>query len=131
KYQLTEIVIETGWLPTEKVVGCMSAADILVVPKLKNIANEAGMPTKLAEYLSVGCPVVVSKVGDIPLYLADNEDALLCEPSDIASLADKLRVLIRDRALRDKLALNARSTALKHFDYREVSKGLDALMKRL
>ena len=131
QYQLDEIVVETGWLPIEKVIECMSAADILVVPKLNNIANEAGMPAKLAEYLSVGCAVVASKVGDIPLYLTDNEDALLCEPSDIESLADKLRILIRDRSLRDRLALNSRATASKHFDYRVVSEGLDAVMRRL
>jgi glycosyltransferase involved in cell wall biosynthesis len=131
KYQLSEIVVETGWLSLEKVVECMSAADILVVPKLTNIANEAGMPTKLAEYLSIGCSVVASKVGDIPLYLTDYKDALLCEPSDIKSLADKLRILIMDRSLRDRLALNSRLTASKHFDYRTVSEGLNAVMSRL
>jgi glycosyltransferase involved in cell wall biosynthesis len=103
----------TGWLPTDQVIAAMSAAEILVVPKLDHIANVAGVPTKLAEYLAVGRAVVASHVGDIPLYVSDNEDALLCNPGDVESLTMALQRVLRDSALRDHLAYNARRTAIK------------------
>jgi glycosyltransferase involved in cell wall biosynthesis len=128
EYRLAEFVIETGWLPTDEAIAGMSVADILVVPKLNHAANIAGMPAKLAEYLSVGSAVVASRVGDIPLYLTDYEDALLCESSDSQSLADKLKLLILDESLRQKLSTQSRDTAFKYFDYRTVSKNIEAIM---
>jgi glycosyltransferase involved in cell wall biosynthesis len=128
KYRLAEFVIETGWLPTDEAIAGMSVADILVVPKLNHKANIAGMPAKLAEYLSIGSAVVASRVGDIPLYLTDYEDALLCESNDSKSLAGKLRLLILDKSLRQKLANKSRDTAFKYFDYRMVSKNIEAIM---
>ena len=59
---LDEVVLQTGWLPTEDVVAAMSAADILVVPKVNHLINRAGVPTKLAEYLAMGKPIVVSRI---------------------------------------------------------------------
>jgi glycosyltransferase involved in cell wall biosynthesis len=128
EFNLQNTVIETGWLRTDDVVAGMSAADILVVPKKNDIANMAGMPAKLAEYLATGRAVVVSRVGDIPVYLKDQEDSLLCEPGNPDSLAGALRQLIRDASLRDRLAANARGTAFSHFDYRQIAARLEATM---
>jgi glycosyltransferase involved in cell wall biosynthesis len=125
---LHQIVVQTGWLLTDDVVAGMSAADILVVPKLDDIANVAGVPAKLAEYLAVGRAVVVSRVGDIPLYLTDHEDAILCEPGDLCSLAEALRELIHDASLRSSLAANARLAAEEHFDYRKAVARLESAM---
>ncbi len=127
---LRDRTVLTGWLPTDEVVAAMSAADVLVVPKLDHIANVAGVPTKLAEYLAVGKAVVTSRVGDIPLYLSDYEDALLCDPGDARSLAAVLQRVLRDSELRGHLARNARQTAIKHFDYRAAARQIEAAMRQ-
>lgn len=125
---LQDVVTETGWLQTGEVVAAMSAADILVVPKINHPANVAGMPAKLAEYLAVGRAVICSRVGDIPRYLVDGEDALLCDPGDRAELVSALRRLVFDAGLRDRLGRNARNAAGRHFDYRVVAKRVEAAM---
>jgi len=119
-FDVQDVVVETGWLPTTDVVGAMSAADILVIPKLDDVANKAGMPAKLAEYLAMGRAVVVSKVGEIPLYVRDRSNAILCEPGDVVSLTAALRELLHNSALRHLLASNARDAAKEHFDYRPI-----------
>lgn len=128
---LTTIAIQTGWLTTADVAAAMSAADILVIPKLDNIANVAGMPAKLAEYMATSRPVVVSAIGDIPRYVTDHEDVLLCEPGNPQALAETLRHLIHDAVLRNKLATNARLTACRHFDYRVVASRLESVLAEL
>jgi glycosyltransferase involved in cell wall biosynthesis len=125
---LDDVVVETGWLSSDEVVAGMSAADILVIPKLDDLVNYAGVPTKLAEYLSIGSAIVATRVGDIPFYVQDNKDVLLCVPGDSNSLADKLRMLIRDNSLRNKLCENSRKTAIKYFDFRSISKQLESMM---
>ena len=128
KFGLRDKVVLTGWLPTDEVVTAMSAADMLVVPKIDHIINHAGVPTKLAEYLAIGRAVVASRIGDIPLYLSDEEDALLCEPGDPLSLAAALRRLLKEPDLREHLAGNARQTAIRHFDYRAAAQRIEAAM---
>lgn len=115
---LQEHVIETGWLGMDDVIDAMSAADILVVPKLDHLANVAGVATKLAEYLSIGKAVVASRVGDTLLYLQDHIDSLVCEPGNPTLLANALQQLLLDAPLRARLGMNARQTAFKFFDYR-------------
>jgi len=119
-------VVQTGWLPTDGVISAMSAADILVVPKTDHIANRAGVPTKMAEYLSMARPVVATSVGDVAFHLRDGIDALLCQPDNPADLSGKLRRLMNDPEERVRLGANGRQTAIARFDYRSVGRQLEA-----
>lgn len=125
---LQERVILTGWLKTDDVIGAMSAADILVIPKLDHIANQAGVPTKLAEYLAMGRAVIASRVGDIPRYLRDGEDALLCNPGDAGSWTLALQRLLASADLRSHLGCGARDAALRHFHYVTASEQVELAM---
>jgi len=123
-YNLSDRTILTGWIPLDEVIPTMCAANCLVLPKLNHIANLAAGPTVLAEYLAMGRPIVATRVGDISMYVHDEEDVLLCEP-EIVSLANQIRRIIHDHALRQTLEFNARNAALKHFDYRIAGELLD------
>ena len=131
RFGLQDVVVETGWLPTADVIGAMSAADILVISKIDDIANKAGMPAKLAEYLAMGRAVAVSAIGEIPRYVTDRTNARLCQPGDVDSLTAALRELLHDRALRQRLADNARDAAREHFDYRAIIGRLASRMTEL
>ena len=131
RFRLHDVAIETGWLSTSDVVAGMSAADILVIPKLNDIANAAGMPAKLAEYLAMGRAVVASRVGEIPLYVTDREDVFLCEPGSPDSLAEALREVICNIPLRNKLASNSRYTSKKNFSHSQVVSRLAAKLTEL
>jgi glycosyltransferase involved in cell wall biosynthesis len=119
------LIIITGYLPENELVPAMSAADILIEPKTDHVANMAAFPQKLAEYLSVGKPIVASAVGDIPLYLQSGENALLCQAGNPQSLTEALLEMIGDAALRGRLAKNARATALKFFDCTKIAKRIN------
>ena len=55
---------------------------------------DAGFPSKVTEYLATGKPVLVSKVGDIPFYLNDCENAFIAEPDSIESFVQKLDFIL-------------------------------------
>jgi len=127
---LDRVVIQTGWLPTDEVIAAMSAADILVVPKTDHIANRAGVATKMAEYLSMGRALVATNIGDVPLYLRDGNNALLCQPNNESDLANKLRLLLNTPTERLRLGINARQTALQYFDYRSAGSRLAVALQQ-
>ena len=83
-----------GQLSRAEVPAYLVGAKLLALARPKSIIADAGFPSKLAEYLSTGKPVVVTKVGEIPVYLKDNENAFLSEPDSVEEFADKLSYVL-------------------------------------
>jgi len=125
KLNLKDHILFTGFLPTQEVLAAMSAADILVAPQIDHIANQAGFPQKIAEYLSLGKPIVSSATGDIPRYLKHGDNALLSRPGDADSLFKALTTLIDHPGLRLRLAQRARQSARQFFDCRTIARQIE------
>ena len=99
-------IILPGMLPTDDVVALYSAADVLVVPQIRHEFNQAGLPTKLAEYSAMGRAIVATDVGDVGKYF-NEESAVICEPSSTPALAAAIAGLLDDPERRRRLAAGA------------------------
>lgn len=127
---LKDRVVLTGYLSTDALITAMSVPDILVEPKIEHGQNVAAFPQKLAEYLAMGTPIVASAIGDIPLFLHDRENALLCRPGDPDALAAALLRLMEDQGIRAKLSKNARKTAGQYFDCRKIARQIETALTK-
>ena len=107
-----------GLISEEDVIHLQSASDILVMPKLDNPVNRAGLATKLAEYLASGKAVIASNIGDVGKYLIHGQDALLVPPGDRSALEQALIRLLEEPELCRELGANARQVAIRYFDVR-------------
>jgi len=67
-----------------------------------------GQPLGLVEAMAYGCPIVATVVGGIPELIEDGVNGLLCAPRDPGCLARKIRLLVEDLGLRERLGLAAR-----------------------
>jgi glycosyltransferase involved in cell wall biosynthesis len=83
-------IIFLGQRPRTEVPGYLINAKILALARPKSKIADAGFPSKLTEYLTTGNPVVVTRVGEIPDYLTNNESAFLAEPDSVDAFAEKL-----------------------------------------
>ncbi len=122
--QLQDHVIYLGLLSQEEALNAMGACDILTLPRIDHDANRAGTSTKLTEYLCLGKPVIAANIGDISLYVKDEESVLLIKPGSVEALVSAIQRLIDDPALRQKLAANAPQAAHQAFYYRNALKPL-------
>jgi len=93
---LGERIILMGNVHRDNISELLCRSMILALARPNNLQAEGGFPTKLGEYLSTGNLVIVTAVGDIPLYLKDNESALIAQPGDIESFADKIKYAIEN-----------------------------------
>lgn len=93
---LEKRIILMGNVHRDNVPELLCRSKILALARPNNLQAEGGFPTKLGEYLSTGNLVIVTAVGDIPLYLKDNESALIAKPSDIESFANKIKFAIEN-----------------------------------
>jgi len=71
--------------PVEEIPARLEAADLGVVPTLRDDFTEMLLPVKLLEYVHMGLPVVASRLPVVERYFED--DVLLAEPGDPASFA--------------------------------------------
>lgn len=83
-------VVFTGSIPREDMPQMLKNAEALVLARPDNIQAKYGFPTKLGEYLLTENPVVLTKVGDIPLFLKDGESAYIATPDDVDEIASKM-----------------------------------------
>jgi len=96
KLNLGKRVHFLGQLSRTEVPAYLSGARVLALARPKSIIADAGFPSKLTEYLSTGKPVVVTKVGEIPFYLKDRENAFLVEPDSAKEFAGQLRAVLNN-----------------------------------
>ncbi len=76
----------------------MKAVDMLILPSLWE-----GFGIVLIEAMAAGKPVISTNVSNIPEIVSDNKEGLLINPGDEHSLTTCMRLLCRDRDLRQRL----------------------------
>ncbi len=91
---LGERVHFLGQISRTEVPAYLFGAMVLTLARPKSIVADAGFPSNLSEYLSTGKPVVVTRVGEIPVYLKDRDNAFLVEPGSPDEFAEKLRFIL-------------------------------------
>jgi glycosyltransferase involved in cell wall biosynthesis len=109
QYDLGHQVFAHGKQYGEDKVRFFSAADLFVFPTFYH--NEC-FPLVLLEAMQFGLPIVTTQEGGIPDIVVHNETGYLVPRQDPAALAEKLRALIEDKTLRQKMG----RAAEKRFD---------------
>lgn len=108
-YGLSEIVTFTGYAKAKEV---LAATDILVLS-----SRIDGRPNVVLESLSMGVPVIASKVGGLPWIISEeNETGVCCTAGDIISFATEIERMIRDPARYQKISKASRRYAMQHLD---------------
>ena len=87
---------------TPRVAEWLAGIDIFVLPSLSEALSNS-----LMEAMACGCTVVASRVGGNPELVTQGETGMLFRPRDAAELAQTLRLLIREPALRNESGCNA------------------------
>jgi glycosyltransferase involved in cell wall biosynthesis len=89
----------------------MERSMILALP-----SRTEGMGRVLLEAMAAGKPIIASDVDGIPHYVRDGYNGLLFRPGDAGDLAEKLRRLLSDGALREHLGRNGLGLARTKYD---------------
>ncbi len=107
----------------------IKAADILIAPYTKDCYTINWMsPVKLFEYMASKVPIIASNVQRIKEICSNNE-CLFFKAGDSRDLSEKIKILINDRELQEKLTKNAIKKAEKHTYIKRSQKILELFNK--
>jgi glycosyltransferase involved in cell wall biosynthesis len=101
-------VVVHGPVSRARVAGCYTAADIFVLPAIREPYG-----TVYGEAMSAGLPVIGWRAGNLMHLAEDGREGFLVAPGDVAALANRIILLSTDAGLRGTMGAAARRTAAR------------------
>ena len=112
-----------GFVQPEKLPEYLWASDIFVRPSLSE-----GLGNSFIEAMAAGLPIIGTPVGGIPDFLKNNETGLFCEPNNVQSIAEKVKLLLSDNSLREKIIGNAQKLVAEKYDWDLIAEKMRAIL---
>ena len=90
-----------------------------------------GVPLSLIEACAIGRPIITTQSYGCKDTVDDGENGFLVPVKDSAALAEKLRILINDKALRERMGKKGREKAEREFSLDDVVRKHIAIYKKI
>ena len=108
------------------VVPYLQAMDIYCLTSLTETSSLSTM-----EAMSCGLPVVVSKVGNLKMYIKERMNGLLFPKTNVTVLSLKLDWLLQKESYRHQIGKNARDTIVRHYSWNKTVEGIKKVLEGL
>lgn len=97
----------TGKLPRFEALKTICLCDAVMMPYKESYGYKSYFSTrKLKDYLSLGKPIIMTEVRERETYLIPDKNTLLYKPENAEDLAEKIKILLSDNKLREKMRKN-------------------------
>ena len=106
------------------------ACDVLVLPRPKHLVTEVAAPTKFAEYVAMGKPILTTPVGDAAELTKQFRCGIVVRKDDAESIAQGLCDFsdLKSEELED-MGRNSRRLAEAVFDWNKIGAGLEQVIE--
>ena len=121
KEKIEANVTFTGLVLFNQIPDLLNSCQVLALTRPNGIFAEAGFPTKLGEYFACKKPVLITKIGDIPLYFKNKEHLIIAEPENIYNIAEGFEIILNNPILCDKMTDNSYNWMNENLNYRNIS----------
>ena len=115
EYKLQARVTLLGLVNRDEIPGLLCSAKILVLPRPDSMQARGGFPTKLGEYLAAEVPVIVTRVGEIPNHLSEDEVFFISPHKIIPELSEQIEYILLNYDQAKLVACKGKHAAMKHF----------------
>ena len=118
-------------LPHSELIKHLNDSDLLIIPRNNHPAINMAMPTKFAEYISMGKPVIVTRVDETADFVEKYDCGFVCDPNP-ESIAD---MIIKAKNISNEILFtkgkNARRLAEIEFDQKIINERYYQFMKKI
>lgn len=122
EHGLADVVVFTGWVPSEQLVDYYNTADVFVGPSIVGSKGwEEALGLVFIEALATGLPVITTRTGGIGDVVEDGITGFMVDQRSSEQLVDSLTALYEDRELLHRLSRNGRAVVEKRFSWTTVA----------
>ncbi len=101
-------------------------ADVFVRPSLSE-----GLGNVFLEAMAAGLPIIGTPVGGIPDFLIDRETGLFCQVKNPGSIAQKIKEILSNESLREKLIKNGLALVREKYNWDNIALKMENVFKKL
>lgn len=129
KYDLKNVIFYGG-VSRDEMPSLLINAKALLLARPSSLQSTGGFPTKLGEYLATGNPVVVTAVGDIPLYLNET-NSFIVRPDDNNAFAEQILAILNNETKAIEVGQKGKELAMTVFNAKIQSQKLYKYLESL
>jgi len=126
KLGLEDKIVFIGQVKYGELPKYYALADIFVRPSLSE-----GLGNVFLEAMAIGLVIIGTKVGGIPDFLKDGETGLFCEVRNPKSIAEKIKEILGDDNLKDKLAKNGLRLVKEKYSWDNIASKMEKIYLKL
>ncbi len=121
----------TDFIPGTELIDYLCSSDGLIIPRMSHPALEVAFPTKFAEYIACGVPVIVTDIGDAGRLTRRHRCGIVCD-TNARSIADAILKLKNSSSEeRKEMGDNGRRLAEDLLDYNKISGNYYNFLKKV
>jgi glycosyltransferase involved in cell wall biosynthesis len=130
--KLDNRVIMLGAINNEVIPEYLAIADIFIRPSLSE-----GQGIAFLEAMAAGVPVIATPVGGIVDFLRDPSSGsgqatgLFCEVRNPKSIAEKVKMLLENKELTEKIKINAKELVIKNYDWNLIAEKMKSIFEKI
>ncbi|MFZ2970512.1 MAG: glycosyltransferase, partial [Minisyncoccia bacterium] len=129
RYQMKEKTRLLGYQPHSAFISELYKNHIFLHPSVQalNGDTEGGAPVSTIEASASGMPVLSTFHCDIPGIIIDGKSGFLVKERDVSALQEKLKILLTNSDLWEKMGREGRSHIEKNFDVKKQAEKLEEI----
>lgn len=110
KLNISKWIAHVGWIDSNEKKEIYNTIAINVLPSY----NE-GLPMSILETMAYGIPSITTNIASIPEVVVDGDNGFLIDPGNIKALSERLKKLLNDKMLCEKMGEQAYELITKNF----------------
>lgn len=118
------MIIRSGFFSFEETVCYYASCDAFIFPNYRQTWGIAPI-----EAMCLGKVCIVSRGAGVHEVLKDSDTALLFNPGDIASLAERMKLVLKNETLRIKIGHKAQDFVLRNFSWEKYGQNMEKIFK--
>ena len=124
-------IIYVPKVPYSQITNYYSFCDVLTLPRPHHISTEVAAPTKFAEYIAMGKPILTTNVGDASNFVKKYKCGIVTKSDTPKSLIDGINEFLNlSKKQLDIMGKNSRKLAEKEFDLEKIAIKLNNVLDK-
>lgn len=111
----------------EDLLNIFRSLDVFAIPSVEGDT----IPQVLMQALAMGIPVVSTTVGSIPDVVLDGKTGFVVPPRDAKALGQCIQMLLNDRSLRERMALEGRALVVSSYSIEKMLDRMESVYRQL
>ena len=119
-------------VPHSKIREYYDACDVLVLPRPRHFVTEVAAPTKFAEYVAMGKPILTTPVGDAAELTGQFRCGVVAQGADTESIVQGIREISElNSGELAEMGRNSRKLAEQVFDWNKIGLDLERVIEQV